>query len=200
MSKITIEKYKRSYSVNVPFELKDELKRKFNAVWIPELKRWKIGPSKLQTLELWIEEHQEQAVALFEAARILKEHVEAEQALPVNTSPVKSIRIGRTDIKESRLATARWCDDEIEEVYMTLKCVVGMAYIELEDGQKLQVEVKRPLQNRHYDAKTFTFNYERGVVNHDLDRLKNEVIEVFEKRVAKLVSKWNQPRANRGWY
>ncbi|MFZ3527921.1 hypothetical protein LCA30_02165 [Vibrio harveyi] len=201
MSKITIEKYKRSYSVNIPFELKDEFNKKFSAEWIPDLKRWKVKSARLAQLEVWVKENQEKAIELIEASRVLKEQMAIEKTLPLISSEVKSIKIGRTDITQSKFTTSRWFDGEPEEVVWTLKCVVGTASIELENGHKLQVVVKRPLKNEHYSATTFDFNYERGVVRHDLVKLKKEVDKAFEKRVANLVAKWNQPKQHRGeWH
>ncbi|WP_029847710.1 hypothetical protein, partial [Vibrio parahaemolyticus] len=85
--KMTIEKYMRSYAVNVPFDMKETFKYEFcSAEWIPQLKKWKVGPSKLEKLTKWVEENNAEAERMFEAARILKEQLAHEMTLPKNTS------------------------------------------------------------------------------------------------------------------
>ncbi|WJE05744.1 hypothetical protein QRT07_21545 [Vibrio parahaemolyticus] len=193
--KMTIEKYMRSYAVNVPFDMKKAFKNEFwNAEWIPHLKRWKVGPSKLERLTKWVEENNAEAERMFEAARILKEQLAHEKTLPINTSAVKSAKVGKTDIYSREFELEYWSGDEPYNYKSEESCVGGIVYLELEDGTKAEMKVEIPLSYKHYHSMIITPVYERGVVNHDLVNLKNEAKEAFDARVKNLLASCNRRR------
>ncbi|HHX8576266.1 TPA: hypothetical protein ACVO35_004848 [Vibrio alginolyticus] len=193
--KMTIEKYMRSYAVNVPFDMKETFKYEFcSAEWIPQLKRWKVGPSKLEKLTKWVEENNAEAERMFEAARILKEQLAHEKTLPKNTSAVKSAKVGKTDIYSREFLIKFWTDDEEYSYTSEESCVGGIVYIELEDGTKAEIKVEIPLSYEYAHCSIITPMYERGVVNHELYKLENAAKDAFDARVKNLLASCNRRR------
>ncbi|PWY29672.1 hypothetical protein [Vibrio vulnificus] len=193
--KMTIEKYMRSYAVNVPFDMKETFKYEFcSAEWIPQLKRWKVGPSKLEKLTQWVEENNAEAERMFEAARILKEQLAHEKTLPINTSAVKSAKVGKTDIYSREFELHYFSDEELYSYKGEASCVGGIVYLELEDGTKAEMKVEVPLSYEHFRSMIITPMFERGVVNHELYKLEKAAKEAFDARVKNLLASCNRRR------